>query len=119
MQSIYGRIESLIKSKGMTKKLFCEKLGISTGNLGDWKSGKSTPSTNKLIDIAAFFNVSLDWLILGNHSTATGVQERNGDYLLSQIDDVKASDLELTEEEKSFIREYIAFTKYRREKDSE
>lgn len=52
--SIYERIELLIKNAGMTKKAFCLELGISTGNLGDWKRGKSTPSTNKLIEIAAF-----------------------------------------------------------------
>ena len=119
MQSIYGRIEYLIKNKGMTKKRFCEELSISSGNLGDWKRGKSIPSTMKLVEIAGYFKVSLDWLILGLNSAATGVKERNGDYLLSQIDGLKATEIELKEHEKHFIREYIAFTQHRREKDSE
>lgn len=54
MQSIYHRIEELIKERGMTKKAFCQQLGISTGNFGDWKRGKTTPGTNKLIEIASF-----------------------------------------------------------------
>lgn len=39
-QTIYQRIEALIKDRGMTKKAFCEKLKISSGNLGDWRRGK-------------------------------------------------------------------------------
>ena len=75
--SIYERIELLIKNAGMTKKAFCLELGISTGNLGDWKRGKSTPSTNKLIEIAAFFNVSLDWLMTGREKQAEYVQDQS------------------------------------------
>lgn len=40
MQTIYERIEYLIKQKGLTKKSFCEQLNISTGNMGDWKRGR-------------------------------------------------------------------------------
>lgn len=39
MQTIYERIEYLIKQEGLTKKSFCEQLNISTGNMGDWKRG--------------------------------------------------------------------------------
>lgn len=55
MQTIYERIEYLIKQKGLTKKSFCEQLNISTGNMGDWKRGKTTPGTHKLIEIGDFF----------------------------------------------------------------
>uniref|UniRef100_A0AAE9IBG4 Helix-turn-helix transcriptional regulator n=1 Tax=Paenibacillus polymyxa TaxID=1406 RepID=A0AAE9IBG4_PAEPO len=64
-QTIYQRIEALIKDRGMTKKAFCEKLKISSGNLGDWRRGKTTPGTAHLIQISDFFNVSLDWLMKG------------------------------------------------------
>lgn len=75
MQSIYERIEHLIAERGMTKKAFCQQLKISTGNLGDWKRGKSIPSTNKLIEIASFFDVSLDWLMIGRPSKEAMVRE--------------------------------------------
>ncbi|AWB43828.1 transcriptional regulator [Paenibacillus sp. CAA11] len=111
MHSIYERIEQLIKLNGMTKKRFCEQLGISTGNLGDWKRGKSTPSSNKLIEIAAFFDVSLDWLMLGKERRAQQVKEPQGYYVpnLAALDQAN-----LTPEEEAFILEYIEFVHYRK-----
>lgn len=111
--SIYERIELLIKNAGMTKKAFCLELGISTGNLGDWKRGKSTPSTNKLIEIAAFFNVSLDWLMTGREKQAEYVQDQRAEYA-SNEKDWNSFASSLTESERTFIREYIEFTRYRR-----
>ncbi|GJM78025.1 hypothetical protein HMSSN139_05210 [Paenibacillus sp. HMSSN-139] len=113
--SIYERIELLIKNNGMTKKAFCLELGISTGNLGDWKRGKSTPSTNKLIEIAAFFDVSLDWLMTGREKQAEHVQDQRTDYV-SIEKDWNAFVVSLTESERAFVREYIEFTRYRRMK---
>ncbi|WHY20526.1 helix-turn-helix domain-containing protein [Paenibacillus sp. G2S3] len=115
MQTIYERIEYLIKQKGLTKKSFCEQLNISTGNMGDWKRGKSTPGTHKLIEIGAFFHVSLDWLILGRN-TSEILKESNEDY---DFGDVKLNEGrvdELRPEEKEFIKEYLAFTEYRKQK---
>lgn len=83
MESIYERIEHLIGEREMTKKAFCQQLKISTGNLGDWKRGKSIPSTNKLIEIASFFDVSLDWLAIGRPSKESMVREKREDYFLT------------------------------------
>ncbi|MFE4710861.1 MULTISPECIES: helix-turn-helix domain-containing protein [unclassified Paenibacillus] len=117
MQSIYERIEYLIKQKGMTKKSFCEELGISTGNMGDWKRGKSTPGTHKLIEIGAYFQVSLDWLILGKAAPEM-VRESSEDYFFEQIRQLNCH-TELLPDEKIFIKEYLAFTEYRRRKAAE
>lgn len=116
MHSIYERIESLIKRQGLTKKAFCEQLNISTGNMGDWKRGKSTPGTHKLIEIAAFFNVSLDWLILGKRNVDT-VKESGEDYFFGQIRQLNCQTDELLQKEKEFIKEYIEFTEYRKRKE--
>ncbi|KGE19061.1 helix-turn-helix domain-containing protein [Paenibacillus wynnii] len=118
MQSIYERIEYLIKQKGLTKKSFCEQLNISTGNMGDWKRGKSTPGTHKLIEIGAFFHVSLDWLILGKNAPEI-VRESAEDYFFEQIRQLDCQTDELLPSEKEFIKEYIAFTEYRKLKSAD
>lgn len=115
MQSIYSRIEYLIEQKGITKKSFCEQLGISTGNMGDWKRGKSTPGTHKLIEIGAFFGVSLDWLILGKNAPVI-MRESSEDYFFEQLRQLDCQSGELLPEEKVFIKEYLAFTEYRKRK---
>lgn len=111
MKTIYERIEYLIKNKRMTKKLFCEELGISTGNLGDWKRGKSTPSTNKLVEIGAYFNISLDWLILGREPKNELLKEEREQYIFGMI---QPGTSKLSKQEIDFIKEYIEFTDYRR-----
>ena len=118
MSSIYERIEFLIKQKGLTKKSFCEQLNISTGNMGDWKRGKSTPGTHKLIEIGAFFHVSLDWLILGKTAAET-VREGGGEYSSAQMRQHSCQTEELLLKEQEFIKEYIEFTQYRRQKQAE
>ncbi len=115
MHSIYERIEYLIKRQGLTKKAFSEQLNISTGNMGDWKRGKSTPGTHKLIEIAAFFKVSLDWLILGKQNADT-LKESGEDYFFGQIGQQDCQTDELLPKEKEFIKEYIEFTEYRKRK---
>jgi transcriptional regulator with XRE-family HTH domain len=120
MQTIYERIEYLIKQKGLTKKSFCEQLNISTGNMGDWKRGKSTPGTHKLIEIGAFFHVSLDWLILGR-ITPEILRESSANYSMEEVQprDCREGEGVLLPEEKEFIKEYIAFTEYRKRKSDD
>ncbi|SDX29747.1 helix-turn-helix domain-containing protein [Paenibacillus sp. PDC88] len=117
MHSIYLRIEKLINERGMTKKAFCEELKISTGNLGDWKRGKSIPSTAKLIEIAAFFDVSLDWIMVGKSDTL--IKEQSATYETKGHSEHAFSDdtiSGLTIKEQEFIKEYIEFTRYRKQK---
>lgn len=118
MQSIYERIEHLIAERGMTKKAFCQQAKISTGNLGDWKRGKSIPSTNKLIEIASFFDVSLDWLMIGRPSKEAMVREKREDYFFDVLRQLNCQESELSTVEQSFISEYIEFTRYRKSKES-
>ncbi|SET95638.1 helix-turn-helix domain-containing protein [Paenibacillus sp. NFR01] len=115
MQTIYERIEFLIKQKGLTKKAFCQQMNISTGNFGDWKRGKSTPGTHNLIEIAGFFKVSLDWLILGK-TAAEVIRESEGEYFIAQKRQLDCQMDELLPEEQAFIKEYLAFAEYRKNK---
>lgn len=52
----------LLEPRGTSKKL-SESMGISTGNISDWKSGKSKPTAEALLKIADYFNVSVDYLL--------------------------------------------------------
>lgn len=54
---------SLIKDKKITAKTMSEATGISTGNISDWKKGRSYPSAPKLVDIAEYLECSVDYLL--------------------------------------------------------
>ncbi len=119
MNDIYKRIEFLITSKNMTKKAFCLDLNISIGNFGDWKRGVSNPSASKLIDIARYFNVSLDWLMTGiEHNVkfieANKVHESNKVYFFDHNGQLNCRFEDLLEEEQKFIKEYLEFIQYRK-----
>lgn len=119
MNNIYKRIEFLIASKNMTKKAFCMELNISIGNFGDWKRGESNPSASKLIDIAHYFNVSLDWLMTGKEhheklNESLSVNESNIHYFFDQKGQLNCRLEDLPEDEQKFIKEYLQFTQYRK-----
>lgn len=116
MNNIYARLEEVIRNSGMTKKDFARTVGISTGNLGDWKSGKSMPSASALIRIAEQFGVSLDWLLLGR-SEPGQMKESGANYFFEekwQLNYQKVKNL--TEDELRFIREYVDFADYRKKR---
>lgn len=53
---------TLLEPRGTAKKL-SDKTGISTGNISDWKSGKSKPTAEALVLIAEYFDCSVDYLL--------------------------------------------------------
>ncbi len=59
-------LENLYKTMSETKTTaakLAKDNNISTGNISDWKKGRSTPKTETLIKIAEYFNVSIDYLV--------------------------------------------------------
>lgn len=42
---------------------FSKAIGVSSGNISDWKSGRSSPKQDALIKIADYFDVSTDYLL--------------------------------------------------------
>lgn len=56
-------ILSLIKKNDITEKELLKQCGINTSFLTDWKNGRiKNPSFDKLVKIAQYFDVSLDYL---------------------------------------------------------
>lgn len=52
-----------ISEQGLNAKKVSEATGISTGNISDWKSGRSMPSANKLDTLATLLDCSVDYLL--------------------------------------------------------
>ena len=58
LENLFG----LINKRGEIKKL-AKATGISTGNISDWKAGRSKPGADALCKIADVFNCSVDYLL--------------------------------------------------------
>lgn len=52
----------LLEDRGVAAKI-SRATGISSGNISDWKSGRSKPTANSIIKIAEHLNYSVDYLI--------------------------------------------------------
>lgn len=59
------RIFKLINESNLTAKEFAKKVGVSQGNVTDWKTGRAKPSVDALLKISNACKVSVDYL-LGN-----------------------------------------------------
>lgn len=57
--------EKLIKEKGLTAYKVSQATGIGRSTFTDWKNGRSMPGTDKLIKIAEFLDVSVEYLKTG------------------------------------------------------
>lgn len=60
---MYEKIQLLMMSRHMNKNDLSKAIGVSSGNLSDWSNGRSQPSVDKLIKIADYFDVSVDYLV--------------------------------------------------------
>lgn len=83
MYEIYQRI---LDEKGLKNSDVSRGTGISNMTLSDWKRGISTPKQDKMIKIAKFLDVSVEYLMTGeekeggetyylNEETAKAAQE--------------------------------------------
>ncbi len=56
-------IRSFRKQQRMTQEQFAEVLGVTTGAVYKWESGLSVPELNLIIEMADFFDISVDALL--------------------------------------------------------
>ena len=57
---LFQRIASI---KNVTNKELAISIGVSGGNITDWKQGRSRPNIDAIIKIADFLNCSIDYLL--------------------------------------------------------
>ncbi|MBQ9409682.1 MAG: helix-turn-helix transcriptional regulator [Clostridia bacterium] len=66
------RIRDVRVQYGFSLELFAARLGVSPSHLCNIESGRKQPSLDLLVKIAAEFDVSLDYLVLGRQDAARG-----------------------------------------------
>ncbi len=70
------RIQELRRACGMTQALLAEELNISLDHLRKIEGGQRGCSVDLLIALAAVFDVSLDFLVLGRGGSAAEAREK-------------------------------------------
>lgn len=59
--TLYDRIKMLCERNSVTLSQLEDACGLGNGTISKWKS-RTTPSIDKVVKIAAYFNVSVDFL---------------------------------------------------------
>lgn len=62
-QQSFLKLEALAKERNVTFYSLADKLGLSRSVFSDWKSGKSMPKADKLVKIANYFGVSIEYFL--------------------------------------------------------
>lgn len=57
------KLKEIRKEKGITQTELAKKLGVASGTVGNWESGKREPDFETVSRLARFFGVSVDWLL--------------------------------------------------------
>ena len=60
---ISERIQELRNRYNITQSDLARKMRVTRSSVNAWEMGISIPSTEKLIDLSLFFNVSLDYIV--------------------------------------------------------
>lgn len=74
-----------IKEMGITAKKLSEDTGISTGNISDWKGGRSMPTAIKLDLLATYLNCSVDYLLGRTDCPDLMVKDKEGNTAFIEI----------------------------------
>lgn len=60
----FAKLEALKNARGITFYKIANDLGFTKSLFSDWKSGKSMPKTDKLIKLAEYFGVPVDYFVV-------------------------------------------------------
>jgi transcriptional regulator with XRE-family HTH domain len=93
------RLFEIMEQRKIKAKDITAAIGISSGLISDWKSGKSAPSGNRLMDLANYLNVSVEYL-LGSDSEENALDTK-----------IQAESKQLTDDQKADVLKYIEFIK--------
>lgn len=67
MHTISSRIKELREKKNLTQQALANLLNISHQSISKWERNESTPDVESIIFLSKIFQVSTDYILLGNH----------------------------------------------------
>lgn len=73
---LHERIALARKQAGLSQEQLGEKLGVSRQAVSKWESGQTNPDVAYLSQMCRLFDVSADWLLLGEESSSESVPAR-------------------------------------------
>ncbi|MDD6637504.1 MAG: helix-turn-helix transcriptional regulator [Lachnospiraceae bacterium] len=92
------RIGDLRRERHITQETFAEDMDISVKHCSHVERGMASYSLEKLIDVADYFDVSIDYIVRGTNPDDVALS-----FPSSMVEIMRSGD----EEEKALLREYL------------
>lgn len=77
---ISERIFKILKDKNMSQNAFAKKVGLASSTISDWKTKKTNPSADKIMDICEVLNITPEQLLTGK-----GIDDNYVEYKSTNI----------------------------------
>ena len=97
--TIGERIKKVRKDKDLTQQLFAEKIGTTANVLTNYETGRRNPSASAFNNICKTFNISEEWLRIGDGEVFLPTPEASIDQLVKEF--------HLGDMEKQIILEFV------------
>ncbi len=62
---MYEKFVQLLQRDGLTAYKVSKDTGVSQSTLSDWKTGRATPKADKILALAQYFNVPMEFFFIG------------------------------------------------------
>ena len=76
---ISERIFKILKDKNMSQNAFAKKVGLASSTISDWKTKKTNPSADKIMDICMVLEVTPEQLLSGKGVDDDYVEIKNNE----------------------------------------
>ena len=72
---ISERIFKMLKEKNMSQNEFAKRVGLASSTISDWKTKKTNPSADKIMDICKVLGVTPEQLLTGKGLVFGSIEE--------------------------------------------
>lgn len=111
----FNRIAILRNQKSLTQAELAELFGVAQSTIQSWECGTRNPPLDRLISLADYFNVSLDYLMDRTDSPAIIVDTKKDPSLTERAQTIAAAaaaledqpTVSLSAEDRRWLAEYI------------
>jgi transcriptional regulator with XRE-family HTH domain len=105
------RLISLLEKRKITRQDACKGAGITRGSITNWSNG-NVPSVDRVVKIARYLNISLNWLLIGENPDEITNDQREflkkyGHLTVSALKIAIEADKRLSEEGKKAALPYL------------
>lgn len=110
-----NRLRELRLKAGLKQEDLIKRFNLSSGRYSQYETGKRKPDYDLLIELADFYNVSLDYLLGRTSDPSPLVKEKTPSYQKEVMQDIE----DITPEMATEVRQFISYLKHKKESAAE